>query len=93
MTLTSCFSSLSLGKKKTIYLLKIVPGTREMAALPSRGPSFNSQHPHASSEPSVTVTPVPRDLTPSSVLCWHQAQMRTDIHARKHSYTLKSLCI
>lgn len=37
MTLTSGFSSLSLGKKKEIYLLKIVPGTGEMAEFRNTG--------------------------------------------------------
>ena len=37
----------------------------------SRGPRFNSQHPHGSSQ--VSVTPVPGDLIPSSGLHGHQA--------------------
>ena len=51
-----------------------------------RGPGFNSQHPHDSSQPSIT--PVPRDLMPSCGLpqhCTHMAHRhanKTPIHTK-----------
>ena len=36
---------------------------RAVTALPEDSPGFNSQHPHGSSQ--LSVTPVPEDLTPS----------------------------
>jgi hypothetical protein len=42
---------------------------RTLAALP-RGSEFNSQHPHGSSQQSVT--PITGEPTPSSALYWHQ---------------------
>jgi hypothetical protein len=53
------------------YLLKN-SGAEEMAKNTScslKGPSFNSQHPHGSSQPSTT--PVPGDPVPSAGLYKH----------------------
>lgn len=50
------------------------------------GPKFDSQHPHAGSQPSVI--PVPADPMPYSGLCgFHIYMPCTCIHAGKLSYT------
>jgi hypothetical protein len=57
----------------------------------SKGPRFDSQHPHDGSEPSET--PVPGALMLSSGLCGHQPHMhgiQTHMQA-KHSYTILKL--
>jgi hypothetical protein len=52
-----------------------------------RGPRFISQHPHGSTE--LSVTPVPRDLTPSSGLCVYQEDLwYTGMHESKCSYIM-----
>ena len=66
----SLFSLLPSHKNKGFQNLRL--GWRDGSVVTStgcssRGPGFSSQQPHGSSQPPVT--PVPRDLMPSSGLC------------------------
>jgi hypothetical protein len=54
----------------------------------SRGPSFDFQHQHGSSE--LFITPVPENTMPSSGLHGQEANTwHIDIHANKNTYTYK----
>jgi hypothetical protein len=53
---------------------------------PSRGPGFNSQHPHGGSQ--VSVSPVPGDLTPSHR---YTCRQNTNTHTIKNK-PLKKFC-
>ena len=52
----------------------------------SKGPRFNSQHPHGSSQ--LSVTPVPGDLTPSHR---HTSGQNTNVHKIKINKSLKNV--
>ena len=65
--LTILLRVLSFSQSKSLVLIQMLLGLTS-TGYSSKGPGFNSQHPHSL---QLSVTPVPWDLIPSSGLHWY----------------------